>query len=125
MQTYIHAMHAHVLIVLSFLPSAAPAVIVSPSLSSIPQTGDSVTLQCSITLGLTSYTVTYEWRKNGELLETITKHTFESVPGDLMIADIQESDAGFYECSAVYSIFGNAAELTEYIGNVSFTVNGE
>lgn len=103
---------------------ADPPVVIRPSLSSVPQTGDTITLQCSLSLSV-SHRVTYEWRKNGVLLTTITKSTSDTVTGELSIEDIQESDAGFYECTAVYSVPGNDAELSEDIGAVSVTVDGE
>ena len=107
-------------------PHTAPTVVTSPPLTTISaQLNMPFTLPCNATHH-PGTDVTYSWRRNGVLLDTSggAVSSISGTLGDIMIANVQEHDAGRYTCT-VQTRFRAIAGAGEQIfpPDVSYSFN--
>ena len=107
----------HLSPLLFYFPHTAPTVITSPPLTTISAQLDMpFTLPCNATHH-PGTDVTYSWRRDGILLDTSGRGAVRFVSstlGDIMIANVQERDAGRYTCTVqtrVQSIAGAGNQI--------------
>ena len=82
-------------------PHTAPTVVTSPPLTTVSaQLNMPFTLPCNATHH-PGTDVTYSWRRDGVLLDTngAAVSFISGTSGDIMIANVQERDAGRYTCT--------------------------
>ena len=125
---------SHLSPLLLYFPHAAPTMITSPPLTTISAQLDMpFTLPCNATHH-PGTDVTYSWRRDGVLLDTSgggAVRFISGTSGDIMIANVQERDAGRYTCTVqtrVQAIAGAGNQIFPpdvfYSFNVTVTSEG-
>jgi len=108
-------------------PHTAPTMITSPPLTTVSaQLNMSFTLPCNATHH-PGTDVTYSWRRDGVLLDTsgAALRFVSGTLGDIMIANVQERDAGRYTCTVqtrVQAIAGAGEQIFPPDVSYSFSV---
>ena len=97
----------------------APSVFVTTTSRQLAeQEGQEITLPCSVTSEASSTVITYSWRRDNQ--PVVINQRVSMNGGDLVISNLQPSDAGRYTCVVNTGVTNSVgAQPRELLSNIS------